>query len=1019
MTAKPLSIHRLFFYFLATANLLSCKHPSHTLFEDLTKTTGVVFNNQVEYTEEYNPYTYRSFFNGGGVALGDINNDGLLDIYFAGNLVDNVLYLNKGDWEFEDITKSAGVACPEVWSSGATFVDVNGDGLLDLYVCKSGKPGGSNRHNELFINNGDLSFSERSQAYGLDIVGLSTHAAFFDYDKDGDLDCYVLTNSLKSIGAFDLIKDQRNIPDPNNGGNKFLRNDGGIFKDVTLASGIYSSAIGFGLGITLSDFNRDGWTDLYISNDFFERDYLYINNKGIGFKECLESYFKSISMGSMGADAADLNNDNEPDLFVTEMMPSGIVRRRTKALYENWDKYEMNVQSGYFHQYPRNVLQRKISDSLFVEVGRYAGVSATDWSWGALIFDADNDGLRDIFVANGIYKDLLDRDYLTYTANNEQVKSLMKERGKAIEELIDAMPSEAVPNQMFTNKGDFVFENVTQQWGFSQPTFSNGSAYGDLDNDGDLDLVVNNVNMPSTVYRNNTDTSTNRSIRLKLVGTAGNTSGIGARVTVFRNGRSLVSENFPYKGFQSSIEHTVHFGVGNTAEADSIWVKWERGGLSKIVNAPTNERIVLSELDAENSFDSQVLGDSSFFKTSKIPLDFRHVENRHNDFDRDRLLPHMLHNEGSCLASGDIDGDGLNELFIGGAKNQPGAIFTYGKNGFMPMEQLTISKDSLSEDVDAVFFDADNDGDQDLYVASGGRAFSKSSSALRDRLYLNDGKGLFVKSTELNFPEYFSTGNVSLIDYDSNGDIDLLVTERYHPFRYGDMVRGYLMENNGSGKFSDVTPDRIPQLLQSSMITGADVGDVDGDGDLDILLAHDWGNLTIYYNDQGNFKKAGDQAGLSKYTGWWNDVKYVDYDEDGDLDIIAGNHGLNSFFKDTTRLYINDFDRNGTNDYLFCEKMNGKYYTVSDKNDLIAQLPSLKKKLLYYKDYASMAIGDLFSEEEMASSRVLDAVHQSTTLFENNQGRFEPVALPSPEGMCSSSKASRKRRGTVWGARVR
>ncbi|HCX21849.1 MAG TPA: hypothetical protein DHN29_08030, partial [Cytophagales bacterium] len=486
-----------------TVFFVSCQSSDQKrLFKDVAGESGIAFANDLEYTEEFNPYTYRSFFNGGGVALGDINNDGLLDVFFTGNLVDNKLYLNKGDWQFEEITKAAGVSCPNVWSSGASFADVNGDGLLDLYVCKSGKPGGSNRYNELFINNGDLTFTEKSKEYGLDIVGLSTHAAFFDYDKDGDLDCYVLTNSLKSIGGFDLIKDQREIPDETGGGNKFFRNDDGRFVDITLESGIYASSIGFGLGITLSDFNKDGWTDLFISNDFFERDYLYINQEGEYFKESLESYFNSISMGSMGADAADLNNDAEPDLFVTEMLPSNVARKRTKAVYENWDKYQLNVRQGYFHQYPRNVLQQKINDSLFVEVGRYSNVSATDWSWGALMFDANNDGLRDIFVANGIYKDLLDRDYLTFTANDQQIRNQLKKKGNVIKDLIDVMPSQAVPNQMFKNQGDFVFDNVSEEWGLGMPTFSNGSAYGDLDNDGDLDLVINNVNMPALVYRN-------------------------------------------------------------------------------------------------------------------------------------------------------------------------------------------------------------------------------------------------------------------------------------------------------------------------------------------------------------------------------------------------------------------------------------------------------------------------------------------------------------------------------------
>ena len=474
--------------------LLSCTQKYNTLFI-IHENLGNQFENKLTYTQEFNPYTYRNFYNGAGVALGDINNDGLLDIYLTGNLVDNKLLLNKGNWKFEDITEKAGVACKGVWSTGVTFADVNGDGLLDIYVCKSGKPGGNNRHNELFINKGNLTFSEESKSYGLDVLGLTVHAAFFDADLDGDLDCYVLNNSLRSVGGYDLIKDQRYTPDPNREGNKFFENQNGIFIDVSTEKGILTSTIGFGLGITLSDFNNDRLPDLYISNDFFERDYLYLNNKN-SFEESLESQFQSISMGAMGADAADLNNDLKPDLFVTEMLPATLKRQKLKAKYDSWDKYNLMDKKGYFHQFPRNSLQRNIGNNQFLEISRYSGVAATEWSWASLLFDMNNDGLNDIFVANGIYKDLLDRDYLAYMANETQVQMLLNNRENAIEKLIDIMPSEAVPNNAFENLGEFKFENKTKEWGLAIPSFSNGNAYGDLDNDGDLDLIVNNVNMP-------------------------------------------------------------------------------------------------------------------------------------------------------------------------------------------------------------------------------------------------------------------------------------------------------------------------------------------------------------------------------------------------------------------------------------------------------------------------------------------------------------------------------------------
>ncbi|MEQ9303341.1 MAG: CRTAC1 family protein, partial [Marinoscillum sp.] len=724
-------------YIFVTILLFSCTKSDLPHFEEVSKQASVNFENTLAYTEEFNPYTYRNFFNGAGVALGDINNDGLLDIFFTGNIVDNKLFLNKGNWEFEDITKKAGVACPDVWSSGATFADINGDGLLDLYVCKSGKPEGANRHNELFINNGDLTFKERSREYGLDVTGLSTHAAFFDYDKDGDLDCYVLTNSIRSIGGFDLIEGQREKPDEDGGGNKLYRNENGKFVDVTLQSGIYSSKIGFGLGITLSDFNKDGWTDIFISNDFFERDYLYLNQHGTGFKESLETYFKSIAMGSMGADAADLDNDQDPDLFVTEMLPSSVERRRTKAVFESWDKYQLNVNNGYFHQFPRNVLQHNVGDSLFVEVGRFSGVSATDWSWGALIFDADNDGFKDLFVSNGIYKDLLDRDYLTYMANDQKVRQLLEQKGAAIKELIDIMPSQAITNQLFRNKGDFEFENVSEQWGITQTSFSNGSAYGDLDNDGDLDLVVSNVNMPSFVFKNNTDTTKNRSVQVRLRGVEKNRYGVGAKVVAFSGDQTFMIENFPFRGFQSSVDPLVHIGVGTTKKLDSIVVTWARGGMSKETNVPTNNIIEFTEPASGRGLVS-TFNSKPHLKRASITSDFVHVENGFNDFDRDRLLPHMLHNEGPKMALGDINGDGVNEIFVGGAKGQSGQLLTLKGGKLIPMSDDFLDEDKISEDSQALFFDCDGDGDQDLYVASGGRAFSKSSGALRDRLYIND-----------------------------------------------------------------------------------------------------------------------------------------------------------------------------------------------------------------------------------------------------------------------------------------
>ena len=844
------------FLLLSVLFFFGCSDPDQKVMQEVAIESGIRFENNLTYTEEFNPYTYRNFFNGAGVALGDINNDGLLDIYFTGNIVDNKLFLNKGNWKFEEITKKAGVACKDVWSSGATFADINGDGYLDLYVCKSGKPGGKNRHNELFLNNGDLTFTERSKEYGLDVTGLSTHAAFFDYDKDGDLDCYVLTNSIRSVGGYDLIKDQRNIPDPSGEGNKFFENKNGKFVDVTIEQGIYTSNIGFGLGITLSDFNNDDWTDIYISNDFFERDYLYLNQEGTGFKESLESFFKSIAMGSMGADAADLDNDQNSDLFVTEMLPSSIERRRTKAVFESWDKYQLNVDRGYFHQYPRNVLQRNTGDSLFLEIGRYSGVSATDWSWGALIFDLNNDGLKDIFVSNGIYKDLLDRDYLTYMANEQQVKKILQEKGSVIKELIDIMPSSAISNQIYRNKGEFAFENHTDQWGIRRESFSNGSAYGDLDNDGDLDLVVSNVNMPSFVFRNNTDTTHHRSLRVKLVGEDHNKTGIGAKVLAYKDQQVFMVENFPSRGFQSSVDPTIHIGVGNLKKVDSLIVRWERGGISRKRDVMTNRTIEIYEANALK--DGSVFAEkksNKVLKRSEVSLPYIHVENKFIDFDRDRLLPHMLHNYGPVVEAGDINGDEIPELFMGSAKGYPGKMYSFHQpsGAFREIKADFLLEDEISEDVDALFFDCDGDGDQDLYVASGGRAFSSSSSALNDRLYINDGKGNFTKGTDrLPFRKYISTGVVQTLDFENDGDSDLLVAERYHPFNYGTRVSIFFLENDGKGFFTDVTEAMAPGLEKNFMTTDAAVEDINQDGFEDVIVATEWGPVQVLLNNKNS-----------------------------------------------------------------------------------------------------------------------------------------------------------------------
>tara|TARA_R110002051_G_scaffold203391_1_gene269787 strand:+ start:1544 stop:4807 length:3264 start_codon:yes stop_codon:yes gene_type:complete len=976
--------------------LLGCskKEITKPLFSLKDKSIGISFENNLTYTEELNPYTYRNFYNGGGVALGDINNDGLLDIYFTGNLVDNKLYLNKGNWKFEDITESANVACKNVWSTGATFVDINHDGHLDIYVCKSGPPGGENRNNQLFINNGDLTFTEQSKAYGLDIVGLSVQAAFFDYDKDGDLDCYILNNSIKSIGAYDLIKDQRNISSIE--GNKFLRNENGKFEDFTAQAGIYSSAIGFGLGITLSDFNDDNWTDIFISNDFFERDYLYLNDQKGGFIESLEANFGSISMGSMGADASDLDNDLLPDLMVTEMLPATLERQRSKAVYESWDKYSLAVKQGYFHQFPRNVLQRNLGKNGFFEIGRFAGVNASEWSWAALIFDMDNDGLRDILISNGIYKDLLDRDYLTYMANEEKIRNMIKQDDNVITKLIDLMPSQPIPNAVFKNKGGFTFDNKAQEWGLDQPSFSNGSAYGDLDNDGDLDIVINNVNMPAFIYENNTDTTTHKSINISFNSNDHNTEAIGAKAVIcYGKGKKAMAENYPSRGFESSIGSGVHFGVGNNSKIDSLIIFWPNGNKTVELNLPTNKRYTYTQPDEIK------LGHIGSLATSiKSPLikleplfTFKHKENNFVDFNRERLLPQMTSNEGPSLASADINGDEIIDFFIGGAKNQSGSLFISNSTGNYTEVTEPFTLEVSSEDSDAIFFDSDNDGDLDLYVSSGGKAFSQYDGALQDRLYINDGAGNFSKlGTLLPFQDNVSSGVVTAADFNKDGKLDLFVGGRYNPQVYGVPSSGYLFQNQSNNQFS--LSDQ-PSLKNIGMITDAEWSDINGDGWPDLIIVGEWMSIKIFINNKGRLEDKTIDFKLDKTSGLWSSLHIIDIDKDGDLDFIAGNIGKNSFYKPGTRLYINDFDGNGFKEQIFCHKIGQEYYPIADRDELISQMPYLKRKILYYKDYAPATMNTIFDEKLIQSSSILDINNTETTLFINDGGSFSAHALPS------------------------
>ena len=955
--------------------LVSCNNIDSRFEKKLSDHTGISFQNTLSYTEDFNPYTYRNFFNGGGVALGDINNDGLIDIYFTGNIVDNALYLNKGNWKFDDITDFAGVSCKDNWSTGATFVDINQDGLLDLYVTKSGKPGGENRHNELFINNGDLTFKESSSEYGLDIEGLSVHAAFFDYDGDLDLDAYVLNNSIRSVGSYDLIEGQRNIPSQD--GNQLLENRNNKFENVSSDKGIFSSNIGFGLGITLSDFNGDLWPDLFISNDFFEKDYLYLNNNGDGFSEESLTYFDALSMGSMGADAADMDNDLIPDLIVTEMLPETLSRQKNKQVYESYDKFTLAGSKGYHKQYPRNALQRNLGNT-FYEVGRQLGLSATEWSWAALLFDMDNDGYKDVYISNGIYKDLLDRDYLNYYANDEQISQILREGKEVITDLIDLMPSKAVTNSVFRNNGDFTFSDKRLGWGLNQPSFSNGSAYGDLDNDGDLDLVVNNVNSEAFIFENHSEVENHHFLSVILKDSGPNKFAIGAKAIAYlTDGNKIMIEQFPSRGFQSSVPYRLHFGLGKINSLDSLEIYWPDRKRSVIKDIQIDQ---ILEIDRDNLQSESVDPKPTFIikKTEGQQLiDFKHDENYYVDFDSERLLPHMFSNEGPCIANYDLNNDGIQDFYIGGAKGQTGQLFLSDTNGFKKVSKpFDLHKES--EDVEAVFFDADSDGDQDLYVASGGKAYSTLSRTLNDRFYRNESGKFIYDSSALNFSKFFSTGAIAIGDANNDALLDIFIGERFNVDTYGIPGSISLMINRGNGSFEATYP---PEFQNIGMITDIEFTDLNSDEKGDLIVVGEWMPILAFLNNESSWESISESIGFEETNGMWQSIETSDLNGDGVPDLVLGNMGQNGLYKPNMKLYLNDYDQNGKLEAIYTYSIDNKDFPIHDRDELIKQLPDLKKKLLYYEDYANQSIKDIFNEAQISSSQVSEIKETRSLLF--------------------------------------
>lgn len=977
--------------------LISCKNQeesSPTLFQLLSsEQTGIDFKNQLSYTEAVNPYTFRNFYNGAGVALGDINQDGLIDIFFSGNQTSNKLYLNQGNFTFKDITAEAGLETSDIWSTGVSMADINKDGLFDIYVCKSGPPGGEKRHNELFINNGDLTFTEQSKEYNLAETGLSQHAVFFDFDKDGDLDLYLLSNSGRSVGVFDLRAGQREIRDPD-GGNKLFRNDGNTFTDISEEAGIYGSAIGYGLGVTVADLNDDNWPDLYVSNDFFERDYLYLNRQDGTFEEVLTKSIPEISMGSMGADIADLDNDGRPDIFVTEMLPENLARVKTKTPFEEWDKFQANQKAGYHRQFTRNTLQRNLGKEpgsntpVFSEVSRLTGMEATDWSWGALIFDADLDGKKDVFVANGIVKDLTDFDFVDFYINNQEQVQKFKADSVLISKMIDEFPSNPLQNYWFKNLGYWHFENQAASVGLDQLTFSTGAAYGDLDNDGDLDLIVNNLNGPAFIYKNQSRENQSGNYLILDLGDE-----FGAKVELEIEGNSLSQEYQPVKGYMSSVDPRIHFGIGKSEIIDQVKITWPDGKISLFEGVQANQ-IIKPQKDHFISPDLSGVN-NPLLKELKSPISFSHKESEFVDFDRDRLRFWSISNEGPKAAKGDINGDGLEDIFIPGAKGKSSSLWVQEASGnFKSIQNDLFALDSIPEDVSALFFDANGDGTLDLLVGSGSIEFGENSPLYRDRLYLNDGLGNLNKSQQVF--SSMPTGFLLNLDIDSDGDQDLIMGERAHPFSYGAPVTITIWENDGRGNFT-LIPQNSKEI--SGRFTAGTLGDLDGDGKAELITAGEWDPIQVFTISDKKLINKTQEFGFSETKGLWNSILVEDFDGDGHLDIIGGNMGLNTRLESNTksklRMYINDFDQNGSLDPILTQYDGSKSNPWVMKNSLLRQIPALRKQLVKYADYQNKNLEDLFSNELLSKSLILEVDILASVFWKNIGNRkFESRLLP-------------------------
>ena len=1009
---------------------------SAPLFEQLSpRSTGVAFENELPETPDLNILNYLYYYNGGGVAAGDVDGDGLQDLYFSANIGPNRLYRNQGNYEFEDITDRAGVAGPAGWKTGVTMADVDGDGHVDIYVAAVNHLAMKGR-NVLYSNDGKGKFTDRTKEYGLEHVGYSTQAAFFDYDCDGDLDVYLLNNSTHNERRIGERKPVAATSSP--AADKLFRNDGGRFVDVSAQAGIRDSdhgVEGFGLGVVASDVNLDGCPDLYIANDFQENDFLYINNCDGTFTESIAKAMAHTSRFSMGVDAADFDNDGRPDVFVADMLPEREDVLKTSASTETFNLFNLRLRAGYHPQYPRNTLQLnrgsaagagRASDAgqaarsgqapRFSEIGYLAGVFATDWSWAPLFADLDNDGRKDLFVTSGIYRRPNDLDYINFVGNEAVQASLAKGITRENLALLKRMPQIALANHAFRNEGNLTFTSVADAWGLGEPGFSNGAIYVDLNNTGALDLVVNRINMPAAIYRNRArELNGNAFLTVQLRGSGRNTTGIGAKVTVKQGGGMQMLEQSPTRGFQSSVDPRLHFGLGGTQRVDSLIVEWPDRRVQVLTGVAANTTITVSQDSATSQPPKPPLPENTqgLFEdvTAQLAVDVAHAENDFLDYSREPLMPHRLSTEGPALAVGDVNGDGLDDLYLGGGKWQPGTLLVQQRTGtFRSSRQPEISADSLAEDVDAAFFDADGDGDSDLYVASGGNELTGQEDARSDRLYLNDGRGTFRRAADA-LPAFFENGSCVVPgDFDGDGDVDLFVGARVVTGKYGLTPRSRLLRNEGNGRFTDVTSEIAPAIADVGMVTSATWVPGARQKGLDLIVVGEWMPVRVFRQENGRLVDRTAETGLTSSEGWWNSVQAADLDGDGRTDLVLGNLGLNSYLKasstEPVRMYVHDFARNGTLQQIITSYKRGVSYPIATRDDLVRLIAPLRARFPSYASFGASRVEDIFAATDLQQAIVREArMFASAVAMAQPDGRYRLEPLP-PEAQFAPVYAS-------------